>query len=162
MGLWQQSFHPGCQKRILGVYMSSLRDVGITSDITWRETFFETCLKNFDLFHKTAYCLSKGTFLVKKVFFESSVFFELFGTLNEQLLCLAKKFWAGISKLKFVFLYLQNIMLRIKIFFWKFCRFSFYSDLEHNCFEIEATERSPSLSKFQSTCLYEFSLRCCY
>ena len=57
---------------------------------------------------------------------------------------------------------LQIIMLGIKFFFRKFCKFSFYSDLEHNCFGFEATEFSPSLSKIQSTCLYEFSLRCWY
>ena len=76
LDLWQQSFHPGCQKSFLVVYMSSLRDVGIRRDITWREIFFEPWLKNFDLFLKTAFCVSKGTFLVKKIFFESSVFFQ--------------------------------------------------------------------------------------
>ena len=55
---------------------------------------------------------------------------------------------------------LQSIMLGIKIFFIKFCKFSFYSDLEYNCFGFEATEFSTSLSKIQSTCLYDFSLRC--
>ena len=147
LDLWQHSFHPGCQKSFLGVYMSSLRDVGIRRDITWRETFFEPWLKNFDLFLKTAFCVSERTFLVKIFFFEISVFFQtlgnfertftvlgekvfgrdikiekcsfrlirstkntnywnfslfikLFRTLNEDLPCLAKKFWAGISKLK--------------------------------------------------------------
>ena len=149
LDLWQQSFHPGCQKNFLGVYMNSLRDVGIRRDITWREIFFEPWLKNFDLFLITAFCVSKGTFLVKKIFFESSVFFSNFPelwkniyrawrksfgqgyqnwklqsssqkinqktkllkvlflfklsrTLNEQVPCLAKKFWAGMSKLKIV------------------------------------------------------------
>ena len=148
LDLWQHSFHPGCQKSFLGVYMSSLRDVGIRRDITWRETFCEPWLKKFDLYLKTAFCVSERTFLVK-FFFESSVFFQtlrnfertftvlgekflgrdikiekcslrlkrsikkpnfwkfsfffkLFRTLNEQLPCLAKKFWAGISKLKIV------------------------------------------------------------
>ena len=76
LDLWQQSFHPGSQKSFLGVYMSSLRDVGIRRDITWRETFFGPWLKNFDLFLKTAFCVSRGTILVKKVFFESSVFYQ--------------------------------------------------------------------------------------
>ena len=97
--MWQQSFHPGCQKGILGVYMSSLRDVGNRSDITWGGTFFEPWLKNFDLFLKTAFCVSKGTFLVKN-FLKVLFFFKLFGTLNEHLLCLARKFSPGISKLK--------------------------------------------------------------
>ena len=99
LDLWQQSFHPGCQNGFLAVYMSSLRDVGIRSDLTWRETFFGPWLKKFDLFLKTAFCVSKGTFWVK-FFFESSVFFKLFGNLNELLLCLARKLSAGISKLK--------------------------------------------------------------
>ena len=146
LDLWQQSFHPGCQNGFLAVYMSSLRDVGIRSDLTWRETFFEPWLKNFDLFLKTAFCVSKGTFWVKIFFWkfcffntfrplkkkllglwwkrfrqgyqnwklQSSsqkinqrikflkllFFFNFFWILNEQLLCLAKKFSAGISKLK--------------------------------------------------------------
>ena len=75
LDLWQKSFHAGCQKHILGVYMSSLRDVGIRSDITWRETFFDPWLKNFDLFLKTAFCVSKGTFLVKN-FFLKVLFFS--------------------------------------------------------------------------------------
>ena len=72
--MWQQSFHPGCQKRNLGVYMSSLRDVGIRSYITGRETFFEPWLKNFDLFLKTAFCVSKGTFLLKNFFWKFCFF----------------------------------------------------------------------------------------
>ena len=62
LDLWQQSFHPGCQKGILGVYMSPLRDVGIRSDMTWSETFFEPWRKNFDLFLKTAFHVSEGRF----------------------------------------------------------------------------------------------------
>ena len=231
LDLWQQSFHPGCQKSFLGVYMSSLRDVGIRRDITWRETFFEPWLKNFDLFLKTAFCVSKGTFSVnfflkvlfffqtlrnfertftvlgEKVFVRDikiekcsfrlirstkksnywsfSLFIKLFRTLNKHLPCLAKKFWAGISKVKIaVFvskdqsknqtsesslffqthqnfertitvlgekvlgrdikienctLCLQSIMLGIKIIFRKFCKFSFYSDLEHEIFGFVAT-----------------------
>ena len=145
--LRQQSFHPVCQKCNLRVYMISLRGVGIRSDITWRETFFEPWRKNFELFLKTAFYVSKGTLWVKKTFFEISVFFQklqnfertitvlgvknfvrditiencslrlkrsikksnfwrfslffkFYRTLNEQLLCSAKNFSAGISKLK--------------------------------------------------------------
>ena len=72
--MWQQSFHPGCQKGILGVYMSSPRDVGIKSDLTWRETFFEPWRKNFDLFLKTAFYVSKGTFWVKNFFWKFCFF----------------------------------------------------------------------------------------
>ena len=76
LDLRQQSFHPVCQKCNLRVQMNCLRDVGIRSDITWSETFFEPWRKNFDLFLKTAFYVPKGTFWVKKIFFESSVFFE--------------------------------------------------------------------------------------
>ena len=208
LDLWQQSFYPVCQNCILLVYMNSLWDVGIRSDITWRETLFEPWRKNFDLFLKTAFYVSKGTFWVKKKFlWKFWFFFKLFQTLNEPLLCFARKFSAGISKLKravfvsydqskktnfwkFSLFYqilqnfertftvlgekvlgrdieienctlcLQSIMLGIKIIFWRFCKFSFYSDLEHNMFGFVATEVSPGLSKMHSKCLLEFSLRC--
>ena len=72
----QQSFHPVCQKCYPRVYMNSLGDVGITRDISWRETFFEPWRRNFDLFLKTAFYVSKGKFWVKNTFFESFVFFQ--------------------------------------------------------------------------------------
>ena len=100
LGLWQQSFQPRCQKGILGVYMSPLWDVGIRSDMTWREHFFESWRKIFDLFLKTAFYVSRGTFWVKNFSWKFCFFLKLFGTLNEHLLCLARKILAGISKLK--------------------------------------------------------------
>ena len=189
--------------------MSSLRDVCIRSDITWRETVFEQWLKSFDLFVKTAFCVSKGTFLEKKFFFESSVFFSISSELWTNIYCAwresfrqgyqnwkmqfsSHKINQKIKLLKVLFiyqilqnfewkitvlggkvvrrdikvetstLYLQNIMLRIKIIFWKFCKFSFFSDLEHKKFGFVATEFSPGLSKIHSRCLYEFSSRCWY
>ena len=57
---------------------------------------------------------------------------------------------------------LQSINLRIKIIFWKFCKFSLYSDLEHNFFGFVATDFSRGLSKLHSTCLFEFFLRSWY
>ena len=56
----------------------------------------------------------------------------------------------------------QNIKLRTKIIFWKFCEFSFYSDLEHKFFGFVATEFSRGLSKLHSTCLFEFFSRSWY
>ena len=56
----------------------------------------------------------------------------------------------------------QNITLRTKIIFWKFCEFSFYSDLEHKFFGFVATEFSRGLSKLHSTCLFEFFSRSWY
>ena len=205
----QQSFHPDCLSCILLVYLNSLWYVVIRSDLTWRETFFEPWRKNFDLFLKTVFCVSKETFLVKKNFLKVLFFFhtirnfertftvlgkEVFGrdikieNCSFRLIRLIKKsnFW------KFSFYYqilqkfertltvlgekvlgrdikienctlcLQSIMLGIKKIFWKFCKFSFYSDLEHKFFGFVATEISPGLSKLHSTCLFEFSLRCWY
>ena len=205
--MWQQSFHPGCQKGILGVCMSSLRDVGNRSDITWGGTFFEPWLKNFDLFLKTAFCVSKGTFLVK--FFWKFCFFSNYSELWTNIYCAWREsFRQGyqnwkmqfsshnidqkIKLLKVLFIYqilqnfertftvlgekilgrgikienctlcLQSINLRMKIIFWKFCKFSFVSDLEHKFFGFVATEFSPGLSKMHSACLFEFSVRCWY
>ena len=57
---------------------------------------------------------------------------------------------------------IQSIMLGIKITFSMFCKFSFYSDLEHKFFGFVATKFSPELSKLHFTCLFEFFLRCWY
>ena len=208
--MWQQRFHPGCQKCTLRVYLNSLRDVGIRSDITWRETLFEPWRKNFGLFVKIALYVSKmNTFSKKSTFESSDFFFKLLRFLNEHSPCLAKKFLgrdikiencklrlkrsnkkSNFWKIYFFFqnlqnfqrtfavfgekvlgrgiekenctLCLQSINLRMKIFFWKFCKFSFVSDLKHETFGFVATEFSPELSKLYSTCLYEFSLRCWY
>ena len=184
LDLWQQSFHPGCQKSFLGVYMSSLRGVGIRRDITWRETFFEPWLKNFDLFLKTAFCVSKGTFLVK-IFFWKFCFlsnsselwrniycackrvlgrdiknencslrlkrsikkpnfwkFSFFQTLQNfegTIIVLGEKVFGRDIKIENFTSCLQSIMLGIKIIFRKFCKFSFYSDLEHEIFGFVAT-----------------------
>ena len=100
LDLWQQSFHPGWQKGILGVYMSPLRDVGIKGDMTWRETFFEPWRKNFDLFLKTAFYVSRGTFWVKN-FFWKFCFFPNSSELWTNIYCAWREsFLAGISKLK--------------------------------------------------------------
>ena len=209
LDLWQQSFHPVCQNCILLVYMISLRIVGIRSDITWRETFFEPWRKNFELFLKTAFYVSNGTFWVKKNFFESSDFFSNSSKLWTNLYCawresfrhgyqnwkrqfsshkikqkiklskslfsfqnlqnfertftvLGEKDLGSGIKLENCTLCLQSIILSLKKNFWKFSKFSFISDLEHNCFGFEATEFSPGLSKMQSKCLYDFSSNCWY
>ena len=124
--MWQQSFHPGCQKYILGVYMSSLRDVGIRSDITWRETFFEPWLKNFDLFLKTVLRVQRNIFS-KRNFFRKFCFFSN-----------SSELWTNIhraSRKSFG----QNCILRVqrnifskRNFFRKFCFFSNSSELWTN------------------------------
>ena len=130
--------------------------------MTWRETFFEPWLKKFDLFLKTAFCMSRGTFLVKKTFFESSVFFQTLRNLDRTFTVLGEKLFGRDIKNENCTLCLQNIMLRRKIIFWKFCMFSFVSDLEHEIFGFVATEFSRVLSKLHSTFLFEFFLRCWY
>ena len=126
----QQSFHPVCQKCYPRVYMNSLRDVGFTRDITWRETFFEPWRKNFDLFLKTAFYVSKGKFWVKTTFFESSVFFKFFRTLNEHLLCLARKFSERDIKIEKCSFRLIISIKKSNI--WKFSFFSNSSELRTN------------------------------
>ena len=98
---------------------------------------------------------------IKKSIFESSLFFKFFRSLNEQLPCLAEKFWEGYQNWK---LYSKSSEYHVadKNNFWKFCKFSFYSDLEQNFFGFVATEFSPGLSKRNSRCLYESSSRCWY
>ena len=73
---WQHSFHPGCQSCILLVHINYLWDVGIRSDIIWRETLFEPWWKNFGLFVKTALYVSKGTLWVKKQLLKVLIFFQ--------------------------------------------------------------------------------------
>ena len=118
--MWQQSFHPGCQKYILGVYMSSLRDVGIRSDITWRETFFEQWLKNFDLFVKTAFCVSKGTFLEKK-FFLKVLFFSIFPNFERTFIVLGEKVFGRDIKIEKCSFRLERSIKNSN--FWKFSLF---------------------------------------
>ena len=125
LDLWQQSFHPGCQICILLVYMNSFWEVGIKSEIIYKDTFLEIWRENFDLFVKTALYVSKGTVWVKKQLLKVLFFFKRFGTLNDQLLCLARKFLPGISKLKnavFVSKMNQKIKLLKVLFFFKFFR----------------------------------------
>ena len=130
LDLRQQSFHPVCQKCYPRVYMNSLRDVGITRDISWRETFFEPWRKNSDLFLKTAFYVSKGKFWVKNTFFKSYFFFKLFRTLNEHLLCLARKFSERDIKIeKCSFRLIRPIK---KSNFWKFSFFSNSSEHRTN------------------------------
>ena len=100
LDLWQQSFHPGCQKDILGVYMSPLWDVGNRSDMNWREIFFEPWRKNFDLFLKTAFYVSKGTFWGKNFFWNFFFFNQFLQNFERTFTVLGGIFWAGISKLK--------------------------------------------------------------
>ena len=88
----QQSFHPVCQKCNLRVYMKSVRGVDIRSDINWRETFLNIGGKISTCFLKLHSTCPKEHFELKKLFLKVLFFFKLFGTLNEHLLCLARKF----------------------------------------------------------------------
>ena len=98
----------------------------------------------------------------KSNYWKFSFFYQTFQNFERTFTVLGEKVLGRDIKIENCTLCLQSIMLGMKFFFRKFCKFSFSSDLEHNCFGFEATEFSPSLSKIQSTCLYEFSLRCWY
>ena len=91
--------HPVCLSCILGVYMNSLRDAGFRSETNGRETFSEPWRKKFDLFLKTAFYVSKGTFWVKKTFWKFC-FFQTLRTFEQKFTVLARKLSAGIAKLK--------------------------------------------------------------
>ena len=179
----QQSFHPVCRKCNLRVYMNSLRGVGIRSNTTSGEASFEPWRKNFDLFLKTAFYVSKGTFSIKKFFlkvlflfqtlrnfernftvlgeivlgrdikiekgsfrlirsikksnfWKFSLFHQIFQNFEQTFTVLGEKVLGRHIKIESCTLCLQSIMLGMKIIFWKFCKFSFYSDLEQNFLDL--------------------------
>ena len=100
--------------------------------------------------------INQKTKLLKVLFFSNSS--ELW-TNNYR--AWRKSFGQGYQNWKLYFLS-SEYHVGDKNIFRKFCNVSFYSDLEYISFGFEATEFSPSLSKIQSTCLYEFSLRSWY
>ena len=129
LDLLQQSFHPGCQSCIPLVYKNSLRGVGIRSDITWRETFFEPWRRNFDLFLKTAFCVSKGTFWVE-IFFWKFCFFQTLRNFERTFIVLGEKvFGRDIKNERCSFRLIRSIK---KSNFWKFSPFSNSSELWTN------------------------------
>ena len=125
LDLWRRKFHPGCQSCILFGYMNSLWDVGIRSDITWRQTLFEPWQKNFDLFDKTALYVSKGTHFSKKAVSESSDFFQTLQVFERTFTVLGEKHFGRDIKI-------DNCGLRLKRSikkpnFWKFwCFFKLF------------------------------------
>ena len=126
--LRQQRFHPVCQKCHLRVYMNSLRGVGIRSDISWRETFFEHWRKNFDLFLKTAFYVSKGTFWVKKSFFWKFCFFQTLRNFERNFTVLGEKVSGREIKIeKCSFRLIRSIK---KSNFWKFSFFQILQNFE--------------------------------
>ena len=128
LDLWRQSFHPGCQSCILLVQMNSLWDVGIRSDITWRETLFEPWRKNFGLFVKTALYVSKGTLWVKKQLLKVLIFFQTLQVFEWTFTVLGKKIFGRDFEI-------ENCSLRLKRSlkkpnFWKFFFFHFLQNFE--------------------------------
>ena len=147
-------------------------------EVTWLEEklFFEPWRKNFDLFFKTEFYVSKGTFWVKN-FFWKFCFFSNSSELWTNIYCAWREsFWQGYQNWKMHFsshkvnqkikllkvLFFLSISSELwtniyrawrksfgqgyqnwklysksseyhaadKNIFWKFCKFSFYSDLE--------------------------------
>ena len=129
LDLRQQSFHPVCQQCNLRVYMRSLRDVGIRSATTSRETFFEPWWKNFDLFLKTAFCVSKGTFWV--IFFLKFLFFfQYLRNFERTFTVLGENFFDGDIKIEKRSFRLRKLIKLLN--FWKFSFFSNSSELWTN------------------------------
>ena len=107
-------------------------------------------------------CSFRRIRFIKKSNFWKSSFFSNFQNFEGTFTVLGEKRFGRDIRNENCTLCLQSINLRIKIVFWKFCKLSLVSDLEHEVFGFVATEFSPGLSKMQSTCLYEFSSRCWY
>ena len=130
LDLWQQSFHPGCQSCILLVYMIFLWDVGIRSDITWRETLFEPWWKNFDMFVKTALYVSKGTICVKKQLLKNLIFFQTLQVFEWTFTVLGEKILGKDIKIENCSLRLERSMEKSN--FWKLFFFSNSSEIRTN------------------------------
>ena len=118
---WQQSFHPGCQSCILLVYLNSLWDVGIRSDITCRETLFEPWRKNFGLFVKTLLYVSKGTLWVKKQLLKVLIFFQTLQVFEWTFTVLGEKIFGRDIKIESYSLRLERSLKKPN--FWKFSFF---------------------------------------
>ena len=132
LDLWQQSFHPGCQSCILLVYMNSFWEVGIKSEIIYKDTFLEIWRENFDLFVKTALYVSKGTVWVKKQLLKVLIFFQTLQVFERIFTVLGKKVFGRDIKI-------ENCSLRLKRSikkpnFWKFSFFSKTSEFWTNIY----------------------------
>ena len=211
---------------ILGVYLKSLWDVGIRSEITWKEIFFESSVSfsNSSEIWTNIYCAWQENFRPgyqnwklqpssQKInkqsnFWNFSFFFQILQNFERTITVLGEKvfgrdikiescshciirsiknsnFWklssfSNSSELyanmyragrKFsgqeyhywkVYSMSSEYLFEDNKLFWNFCKFSFISDLEHEIFGFVATEFSPGLSKWLSSCVYEFSSRCWY
>ena len=125
---WQQSFHACCQNCTLRFYLNSFWDVGIRSELYWKETFFETWRKVFDLFVKAAFYVSKGTLWVKKTTFESSDFFSNSSHFWTNIYCAwGESFWQGCQNWK---LQSSSHNINQKINFWKISLFYILQNFE--------------------------------
>ena len=108
---WRRTFQQGYQKWKL---QSSSHKIKQNIKLLKNLFFFQN-LQNFERtftvlgekifgrvikIEKCSFRLIRST--KKSNYWKFSLFIKLFRTLNEQLPCLAKKFWAGISKLKIV------------------------------------------------------------
>ena len=113
LDLWQQSFLPGCQNCTLRVYLNSLWDVGMRSETIKTETFSEIWRKNFDLFVKTAFYVSKGTLWVKKQRLNVLIFFQTLQNFERTFTVLGENFSGRDNKVENCTLCLQSIILRI-------------------------------------------------
>ena len=103
--------------------------------------------------------IEKGSFrlirsIKKSNFWKFSFYYQILQNFERTFTVLGEKVLGRDIKIENCTLCLQSNMLWTKIIFWKFCKFSFYSDLEHIFFGFVATEISPGLSKMHSTCLF--------
>ena len=140
---WKFSFFSNCSELWTNIYRA------------WRKTFRQGYqnwkLQSSSRKIKQNIKLSKNLFLSKK-------FSELWTNIYR---ARRKSFGQGYQNCK---LYSKSSEYHFgeKVFFWKFCKFSFFSDSEHRFLGFVATEFSPGFLKRHSRCLYESSSRCWY
>ena len=152
---WQKTFQQGNQNWNLQSSCHKINQKLKLLKLLFHFAFFRTlnehfrCLaKNFSAgisnwkLHSSSHKIKQKIKLLKNLYFFQNLhnFERKFTVLGEKILCRD-------IKNENCTLCLQSIMLGIKINFWKFCKFSFISDMEHKKFGFVATEFSSGLSK---------------
>ena len=135
------------------VFFSNYSELWTNIYCAWRESFrqgYQNWKKEFSS-HK----INQKIKLLKVLFI-----YQILQIFERTFTLLGEKSSGRDIKIENCTLCLQSIILKIKKFFWKFCKFSFISDLEHKILGFVATGFSPGLSKRHSRFLYECSLRC--
>ena len=165
-----ENFSAGISKLRNAVFVSKDQSKNQTSENSLFFKFFTTLNKQLPCLAKN---FSAGISKLRNAVFvskdqsknqtsENSLFFQILQNFERTFTVLDEKVFGRDIKIGNCTLISSECPFGEKIFFWKFCKFSFISDLEHKFLEFVATEFSPGLSKMHYRCLYEFSSRCWY